>query len=172
MQAQLRFQPDDAAPHVNPDVYGHFSEHLGKCIYEGLWVGEDSQIPNVRGIRRDVVDALKAIKVPVLRWPGGCFADEYHWRDGIGPRAERPGIYNSHWGGVVETNHFGTHEFMDLCEQLGTKSYLSVNVGSGTVREMQDWVEYITSEADSPMANLRRKNGRKEPWKLPFVGVG
>jgi alpha-N-arabinofuranosidase len=172
MQAQLRFEPDENAPHVNPDVYGHFSEHLGKCIYEGLWVGEDSPIPNVRGIRSDVVNALKAIKVPVLRWPGGCFADEYHWKDGIGPRKDRPGIYNSHWGGVVETNHFGTHEFLDLCEQLGAKPYVSGNVGSGTVREMQEWVEYISSDADSPMANLRRKNGRKAAWKLPFFAVG
>lgn len=172
MQVQLRLEPDANAPHVNPDIYGHFSEHLGKCIYEGIWVGEESTIPNVRGIRSDVVAALKAMKVPVLRWPGGCFADEYHWRDGVGPRSERPGIYNSHWGGVVESNHFGTHEFFDLCEQIGAKPYVNGNVGSGTVKETQDWVEYMTSDADSPMANLRRKHGRKDPWKLPFFAVG
>ncbi|MHB8637752.1 MAG: alpha-N-arabinofuranosidase [Fimbriimonadaceae bacterium] len=172
MRAHLRFEPTDGAPNVNPDIYGHFAEHLGKCIYEGIWVGEESPTPNVRGIRSDVVKALRAIKVPVVRWPGGCFADEYHWMDGIGPRAKRPGIYNSHWGGVVESNHFGTHEFLDFCDQIGAKPYVSGNVGSGTVREMQDWVEYISSDANSPMANLRRKNGRKTPWKLPFFGVG
>lgn len=172
MQAQLRFEPDDHAPKVNKNIYGHFAEHLGHCIYEGLWVGEESAIPNTRGIRNDVVAALKELHIPVLRWPGGCFADEYHWRDGIGPREQRPGIYNSHWGGVVETNHFGTHEFLDLCEQLGAEPYICGNVGSGTVKEMQDWVEYMTSNTDSPMPTLRRMNGRAEPWKVPFFGVG
>lgn len=172
MQAQIKFEPSDSAPVVNPNVYGHFAEHLGRCIYEGLWVGEDSPIPNVRGIRKDVVAALKALDIPVLRWPGGCFADEYHWKDGIGPRDQRPAIFNTHWGGVVENNHFGTHEFFDLCEQLGCAPYVCGNVGSGEVREMQEWVEYITSSARSPMADLRRKNGRDEPWKLPYFGVG
>jgi alpha-N-arabinofuranosidase len=157
---------------ISKHIYGHFSEHLGRCIYEGIWVGEDSPIPNTRGIRNDVVAALKKIKVPNLRWPGGCFADEYHWKDGIGPRAQRPKIINTHWGGVVENNHFGTHEFMDLCEQLGTDPVVCGNVGSGTVQEMMEWVEYMTSDADSPMANLRRKNGRDKPWKLPFFAVG
>jgi alpha-N-arabinofuranosidase len=157
---------------VNPNIYGHFAEHLGRCIYEGVWVGEDSEIPNTRGIRNDVTEALRAINIPVLRWPGGCFADEYHWMDGIGPREERPGIYNSHWGGVVETNHFGTHEFLDLCEQLNTAPYICGNVGSGTVKEMQDWVEYMTSDSNSPMPNLRRKNGREKAWKVPYFGVG
>lgn len=157
---------------INRMIYGHFAEHLGRCIYEGFWVGENSSIPNTRGIRNDVVEALRKIKVPVLRWPGGCFADEYHWKDGIGPRESRPAMINTHWGGVVENNHFGTHEFMDLCEQLGTEPYISGNVGSGTVQEMMEWVEYITSDADSPMANLRRKNGRDRPWKLRYFGVG
>ncbi|MFZ4508407.1 MAG: alpha-N-arabinofuranosidase, partial [Fimbriimonas sp.] len=172
LQATVTLQPSESAPTINPNIYGHFSEHLGRCIYEGFWVGEDSPIPNTRGIRNDVVQALRAIKVPVLRWPGGCFADEYHWMDGIGPRESRPGIYNSHWGGVVESNHFGTHEFLDLCDQLGTKPYICGNVGSGTIKEMQDWVEYMTSDASSPMANLRRKNGQEKAWKIPYFGVG
>jgi alpha-N-arabinofuranosidase len=157
---------------VNRNVYGHFAEHLGRGIYEGLWVGPDSPIPNTRGIRNDVLTALKALNVPVLRWPGGCFADEYHWRDGIGPRAERPAMINTHWGGVVENNHFGTHEFMDLVEQLGADAYIVGNVGSGSVREMMEWVEYLTSPGNSPIANLRRKNGRDQPWRVPYFGVG
>lgn len=157
---------------ISRHIYGHFSEHLGRCIYEGYWVGEDSSIPNTRGIRRDVVEALKRIQIPNLRWPGGCFADTYHWKDGIGPRADRPSIVNTHWGGVTENNHFGTQEFLDLCEQLGCEPVICGNVGSGTVREMQEWVEYITFAGESPMADLRRKNGRDQPWKLRFFGVG
>lgn len=160
------------SPVIPRAIYGQFAEHLGHCIYGGIWVGEGSDIRNVRGIRTDVVAALKDIRIPVLRWPGGCFADEYHWMDGIGPREDRPSIYNSHWGGVVENNHFGTHEFFDLCEQLGCEAYVCGNVGSGTVREMKEWVEYMTSPAESPMANLRRKNGRSEPWRLHWFGVG
>ncbi|MGD9344877.1 MAG: alpha-N-arabinofuranosidase [Candidatus Aminicenantes bacterium] len=157
---------------IDKNIYGHFSEHLGRCIYEGYWVGEDSPIKNVRGIRQDVVGALKKIKIPVLRWPGGCFADEYHWKDGIGPRNERPTMVNTHWGKVTENNHFGTHEFLDLCAQLGCEPYICGNVGSGTVKEMQEWVEYITFDGLSPMADLRRRNGRNEPWKLKFFGLG
>jgi alpha-N-arabinofuranosidase len=157
---------------ISKYIYGHFAEHLGRCIYEGFWVGEDSPIPNTRGIRNDVVEALRKIRPAVLRWPGGCFADEYHWMDGIGPRAERPCMVNTHWGGVTENNHFGTHEFFDLCEMLGAEPYICGNVGSGTVREMQQWVEYITFDGQSPMANLRRKHGREQPWRLPFFGVG
>ncbi|MBN1274446.1 MAG: alpha-N-arabinofuranosidase [Candidatus Aminicenantes bacterium] len=157
---------------INKNIYGHFSEHLGRCIYEGFWVGENSSIPNTRGIRNDVVAALHRIKIPVLRWPGGCFADTYHWKDGIGPREKRPAMVNTHWGGVTENNHFGTHEFMDLCEQLGCAPYICGNVGSGTVQEMAEWVEYITFDGQSPMADLRRKNGREKAWKLPFFGVG
>lgn len=157
---------------IHRDIYGHFAEHLGRCIYEGFWVGEDSPIPNVRGIRRDVVEALRKLRIPVLRWPGGCFADEYHWKDGIGPREKRPQMINTHWGGVVENNHFGTHEFLDLCEQLGTEPYVCGNVGSGPVQEMMEWVEYMTSDADSPMANLRRQNGRHQPWAVRYFGVG
>jgi len=157
---------------IDRNIYGHFAEHLGRCIYEGLWVGEDSDIPNTRGIRSDVVAALKAIRVPVLRWPGGCFADEYHWRDGIGPRESRPAQVNTHWGGVTESNHFGTHEFMDLCEQLECAPYICGNVGSGDVREMQQWAEYITLGGGSVMSDLRKSNGRERAWKLPYFGVG
>jgi len=163
---------DLAAETISRHVYGHFSEHLGRCIYDGYWVGEDSPIPNVRGIRTDIVDALRKINIPNLRWPGGCFADEYHWRDGIGPKDRRPCMVNTHWGGVTENNHFGTHEFMDLCEQLGAEPYICGNVGSGTVREMQQWVEYITFGGVSPMADLRRANGRAEPWRIRYWGIG
>jgi alpha-N-arabinofuranosidase len=157
---------------INKNIYGHFAEHLGRCIYEGIWVGEDSEIPNTNGIRNDVLQALKNIQVPVLRWPGGCFADEYHWKDGIGPREDRKRMVNTHWGGVVENNHFGTHEFMMLCDMLGAEPYICGNVGSGTVQEMSEWVEYMTFEGESPMANWRRENGRDEPWKLKYFGVG
>ncbi len=170
--AKLVIHADQGKQTINRNIYGHFSEHLGRCIYEGLWVGDASPIPNTRGIRNDVVAALKKIRIPVLRWPGGCFADEYHWRDGIGPRPERPSMINTHWGGVTENNHFGTHEFLDLCEQLGCEPYICGNVGSGTVQEMQQWVEYITSGNISPMTDLRKKNGQEAPWKLRYFGVG
>ena len=163
---------DLPGPIVSRHLYGHFAEHLGECIYGGIFVGEGSPIPNVRGIRTDVVDALKAIAIPNLRWPGGCFADEYHWKDGIGPREDRPSMVNTHWGNVVEDNSFGTHEFMDLCEQLGTEPYISGNVGSGTVQEMADWVEYLTRGGNAPMSRLRRENGRDEPWKVKYWGIG
>ncbi|MBU7594305.1 alpha-N-arabinofuranosidase [Metabacillus halosaccharovorans] len=157
---------------INRNIYGHFAEHLGRCIYEGIWVGEDSPIPNTKGIRNDVLEALKQINIPVLRWPGGCFADEYHWKDGVGPRSGRKRMVNTHWGGVVENNHFGTHEFMMLCELLDCEPYICGNVGSGTVQEMSEWVEYMTFDGESPMANWRQENGREEPWKLTYFGVG
>jgi alpha-N-arabinofuranosidase len=169
---RLVIQADQPGAQISRNIYGQFSEHLGRCIYEGIWVGENSPIPNTRGIRNDVVEALKKIQVPVLRWPGGCFADEYHWKDGIGPRTNRPAMINTHWGGVTENNHFGTHEFMDFCAQIGAAPCICGNVGSGTVQEMMEWIEYITSDADSPMANLRRANGRAESWKLPYFAVG
>jgi alpha-L-arabinofuranosidase len=170
--ASFNLRADQAGPVINRNIYGHFAEHLGRCIYEGIWVGPDSPIPNTRGIRNDVVAALKKLNVPVLRWPGGCFADEYHWKDGIGPREKRPSMINTHWGGVVENNHFGTHEFMDLVEMLGCEAYICGNVGSGSVQEMMEWVEYLTSDAQSPMANLRRANGREKAWKVRYFGVG
>ncbi len=171
-ETSLVLRADQPGATVRPEVYGHFAEHLGRCIYGGIWVGEDSEIPNTRGIRKDTVEALRQLDIPVLRWPGGCFADEYHWKDGIGPRSERPAMINTHWGGVVENNHFGTHEFMDLVGQLGCEAYICGNVGSGTPQEMMEWVEYLTSAAESPMANLRRENGRDEPWVVKYFGVG
>ncbi len=170
--AKYYINPKVEKGHINPEIQGHFSEHLGRCIYGGLYVGEDSEIPNVNGMRSDVVEALKEIQVPVLRWPGGCFADEYHWMDGIGPKENRKKMINTHWGGVVEDNSFGTHEFMELCRQLGCKTYINGNVGSGSVREMSEWVEYMTFDGVSPMADMRVANGHKEPWKVDYFGVG
>ncbi|RBQ07968.1 alpha-N-arabinofuranosidase [Pedobacter miscanthi] len=157
---------------VSRHIYGHFSEHLGRCIYDGFWVGENSTIPNKGRIRLDIVDALKKIKVPNLRWPGGCFADEYHWRDGIGPRNQRPKMVNTNWGGVTEDNSFGTHEFLDLCQMLDCEPYIAGNVGSGTVEEMAKWVEYLNFDGVSPMTAIRSQNGREKPWKVSFWGVG
>jgi alpha-L-arabinofuranosidase len=157
---------------ISKDIYGHFSEHLGACIYGGIWVGPDSKIPNTNGIRNDVLFALREIKIPNLRWPGGCFADTYHWKDGIGPQTKRASIVNIHWGGVTEDNSFGTHEFMKLTELLGCDAYINGNVGSGTVREMSEWVEYLTSDADSPVTRLRKENGREDPWKVRFFAIG
>ncbi|WP_438481354.1 alpha-N-arabinofuranosidase [Oleiharenicola lentus] len=170
--ATLTLNANKPGPIINRNIYGHFAEHLGRCIYEGIWVGPDSPIPNTRGLRNDVIAALKNLNIPVLRWPGGCFADEYHWKDGIGPRESRPSVFNSHWGGVVENNHFGTHEFMDLCEILGTEPYIAVNVGSGTVKEMMEWIDYLTSDAQTPMANMRRAHGREKAWKVKYLGIG
>ena len=169
---RLVVNADQGRHRISKHIYGHFSEHLGRCIYEGFWVGEASPIPNTRGIRNDTVAALREIGIPNLRWPGGCFADEYHWMEGVGPREQRQSIVNTHWGGVTENNHFGTHEFMDLCEQLDCEPYICGNLGSGTVREMQQWVEYLTFEGESPMTDLRRANGREAPWKIRFWGVG
>ncbi|MCZ8511845.1 alpha-N-arabinofuranosidase [Paenibacillus filicis] len=169
---KVTIQTDHTRGKISRHIYGHFSEHLGRCIYEGIWVGEESPIPNTEGMRSDVLEALKALQIPVLRWPGGCFADEYHWKDGIGPQEHRKRMVNTHWGGLVENNHFGTHEFLRLCELLDCEPYISGNVGSGTVQEMSEWVEYITFPGDSPMANLRRENGRQDPWKLKYFGVG
>ncbi|MCH5230658.1 MAG: alpha-N-arabinofuranosidase [Muribaculaceae bacterium] len=171
IQVEIKPMPSENPVVVAPEIYGQFAEHLGRCIYGGIWVGEDSEIPNINGYRSDVVEAFRDLKIPVLRWPGGCFADEYHWRDGIGPREKRPTMVNSNWGGTVEDNSFGTHEFFNFCELLGIEPYLSANVGSGTVEEMAKWVEYITA-VDGPMAKERAANGRKEPWKLKYLGIG
>lgn len=170
--AKLVINEEKVFGHIEPEVYGQFSEHLGRGIYEGIFVGENSDIPNTKGMRNDVVEALKELKVPVLRWPGGCFADEYHWKDGIGPKETRKKMINTHWGGVVEDNSFGTHEFMELCDQLGCKKYINGNLGSGTVAEMSEWVEYMTFNGVSPMADMRKKNGHEEPWTVEYFGVG
>lgn len=163
---------NDIKGHINCEIYGHFSEHLGRCIYNGIFVGEDSKIPNIHGIRTDIVEAFKNINMPVLRWPGGCFADEYHWKDGIGDKKSRKKMINTNWGGVVEDNSFGTHEFMELCELIGCEPYIAGNVGSGTVRELSEWIEYMTFDGVSPMADLRKENGRQKPWKLKYLGIG
>ena len=162
----------DKRSHINPEIYGHFSEHLGRCIYNGMYVGENSEIPKINGVRKDVIEAFKEIKMPVLRWPGGCFADEYHWKDGIGEKSQRKKMINTNWGGVTEDNSFGTNEFFDLCEEIGCEPYLAGNLGSGTVQELSEWIEYITFDGVSPMADLRRKNGREKPWKLKYLGIG
>lgn len=170
--AKLYINEKNKLGHINEEIYGNFSEHLGRCIYEGIYVGENSEIPNTNGMRNDVVAALREMKLPVLRWPGGCFADEYHWKDGIGPKETRKKMVNTHWGGVTEDNSFGTHEFFELCEQIGCKTYINGNVGSGTVQEMSEWVEYMTFDGVSPMAELRRKNGHEKAWKVDYFGVG
>ena len=169
---QLVIIANHPGPIISKDIYGHFSEHLGACIYGGIWVGPDSKIPNTNGIRNDVLAALREIKVPNLRWPGGCFADTYHWKDGIGPQSKRASIVNTNWGGVTENNSFGTNEFMKLTELLGCDAYINGNVGSGTVREMAEWVEYLTSGAESPMTMLRKQNGRETPWKVKYFAIG
>ncbi len=158
---------------ISRHIYGHFSEHLGHCIYGGFYVGEiNTAIPNIHGVRTDVIDALKALKIPNLRWPGGCFADTYHWKDGIGPKSARPSMVNTWWGGVTEDNSFGTHDFLDMCELLGAEPYLSANVGSGTVQELSEWIQYVNHPGKSPMAELRRKNGRDQPWRVKYWGIG
>ncbi len=168
--AYLKYNSAQVLSHIHPEIYGHFTEHLGRCIYHGIYTGKDSTIPNTDGIRNDIVSALREIAVPVLRWPGGCFADEYHWKDGVG--AQRSPILNTHWGGVVEDNSFGTHEFFELCGLLGCKAYLAGNTGSGTVQELAEWVQYITGNSEMPMGKLRSENGREEPWDLAYLGIG
>ncbi|GHV12487.1 intracellular exo-alpha-L-arabinofuranosidase 2 [Clostridia bacterium] len=168
---KLTISPANEGGTINKNIFGHFAEHLGRCIYDGLYVGENSKIPNINGVRTDIIEALKNIKVPVLRWPGGCFAEEYHWKDGIGPKDKRKPMRNNAWSGV-EDNSFGTHEFMDLCERIGCEPYLCGNISSGTVREMSEWVEYVSYDGDTPMTRLRAENGRKEPWELKYFAVG
>ena len=164
---------DQAETKIDKHIYGHFSEHLGRCIYGGFYVGEgNSKIPNTKGVRNDVVDALKKLKVPNLRWPGGCFADTYHWKDGIGPKDKRPTMVNTWWGGVTEDNSFGTHDFLDMCELIGTEPYLAANVGSGTVQEFTEWIQYVNFDGVSPMSKLRKENGREKPWNVKLWGVG
>jgi len=158
---------------INKHIYGHFSEHLGRCIYGGFYVGEgNAKIPNTQGVRNDVVDALKKLKVPNLRWPGGCFADTYHWKDGVGPKKDRPTMVNTWWGGVTEDNSYGTHDFLNMCELIGAEPYLSANVGSGTVQEVSDWIQYTNFDGVSPMSGWRKENGRDKPWNVKFWGVG
>ena len=168
----ISLNPGEAKHVINKHIYGHFAEHLGRSIYDGFYVGEKSGIPNTNGIRNDVVDALKKLKVANLRWPGGCFADTYHWKDGIGPKDKRPTIVNTWWGGVTENNSFGTHDFLNMCELLGTEPYLAGNMATGTPQELIDWVQYVNFSGESPMSKLRRENGREKPWNVKFWGVG
>lgn len=170
-RATATVRADTPGPTYDRRIFTQFAEHLGTGIYGGLWVGTNSKIPNTRGFRNDVVGALKRLGVPVIRWPGGCFADEYHWREGVGARAKRPVKINTHWGGVTEPNTVGTHEFMELAEQIGAEAYVAGNVGNGTPQEMAEWVEYMTAPAGS-LADERAKNGHKAPWKVPYFGVG
>jgi alpha-N-arabinofuranosidase len=172
MKAKVTIVLDEKIGTINRNVFGHFAEHLGRCVYEGIWVGEDSPIPNVRGIRTDVVEALKKVDPPVLRWPGGCFADDYNWRDGIGPRSSRPQRFNIHWGNAQESNHFGTHEFIDLCRQIGAEPYISLNMGTGSPREAREWVEYCNGTGDSTLTAERRRNGSAEPFNIKYWGIG
>ncbi|WP_257666349.1 alpha-N-arabinofuranosidase [Parapedobacter tibetensis] len=158
---------------ISKHIYGHFAEHLGRCIYDGFYVGEgNTSVPHTEGIRNDVIEALKKLNIPNLRWPGGCFADTYHWKDGIGPKDNRPTIVNTWWGGVTEDNSFGTHDFLNMCELLGTEPYLAGNVASVEVQELADWVQYVNHAGKSPMADLRRENGREKPWNVTYWGVG
>ena len=169
---EVEIIPNENAPEISRHIYGHFAEHLGRSIYGGIYVGEDSPIPNTRGVRNDIIQALKDIKIPNLRWPGGCFADTYYWKDGVGPKEDRPSIVNQWWGGVTEDNSFGTHDFLNLAEELGAEPYLAANVGSGTVEEFTDWIQYVNHAEGSPMAKWRKENGREEPWNVKYWGVG
>jgi alpha-N-arabinofuranosidase len=171
-QNTVMLDADSTRQTISRMIYGHFAEHLGHLIYGGLFVGDTSTIPNTNGIRNDVIAALRKLKVPVLRWPGGCFADTYHWKDGIGPKEKRPAIVNTNWGGVTEDNSFGTHDFLRLCELLGAEPYLAGNVGSGAVQELADWVQYVNFDGRSPLSDLRRQNGRDPAWKVKYWGVG
>ncbi len=172
-QNRITLLSDSAGAVISRNIYGHFAEHLGHCIYNGFYVGDTNrEIPNTQGVRNDVIAALKNLQIPNLRWPGGCFADTYHWKDGIGPKGERPSMVNKWWGGVTEDNSFGTHDFLNMCELLGAAPYLSGNVGSGTVQELSDWVQYVNFDGKSPMSELRRKNGRDKPWGVKFWGIG
>ncbi|WP_301924255.1 alpha-N-arabinofuranosidase [Ferruginibacter sp.] len=171
-QNNLAVNTDAGKVKISRNIYGHFAEHLGHCIYGGFYVGDTSSIPNTNGVRNDIIDALKKLKIPNLRWPGGCFADTYHWKDGIGPKDKRPAMVNKWWGGVTEDNSFGTHDFLNMCELLGAEPYLSGNVGSGTVQELADWVQYTNFKGKSPMSDLRTQNGRTAPWKVKLWGIG
>src|SRR6188768_3837971 len=169
-KVELTIDTTKPGPTINRNIFGQFAEHLGYGVYEGIWVGSDSRIPNTRGIRNDVVNALKAIKVPNVRYPGGCFADEYHWRKGVG--SKRAVTLNPNWGGVIEPNTFGTHEYLDFLDQIGSEAFLSVNVGSGTPQEAAEWLEYLTTDQPTALAKERAANGHPAPYKIPYLGLG
>lgn len=172
-QTSIMFNVDSAKTKINKNIYGHFAEHLGRCIYDGFYVGDSNKtIPNTEGVRNDIIAALRKMKIPLLRWPGGCFADTYHWKDGVGPKNKRPAMVNTWWGGVTEDNSFGTHDFLNMCERLGADPYLAGNVGSGTVQELSQWLQYVNFDGKSPMSDWRRQNGRDKPWHVKYWGVG
>lgn len=172
-QNTITLDASKAKDTINKNIYGHFAEHLGHCIYGGIYIGDNKKISNKNGIRLDVVDALKKLKTPVLRWPGGCFADTYHWRDGIGPKEKRKPIENMTWGGIREDNSFGTHEFLELCEMINAEPYLAINMGSGSVQEAMGWVQYVNHpNGISHLTELRQQNGRATPWHVKYWGVG
>ncbi len=172
-QTEIVLNTDSVAQKINKNIYGHFAEHLGRCIYDGFYVGDSNKkIPNTEGVRNDVIAALRKMKIPLLRWPGGCFADTYHWKDGVGPKDKRPTMVNTWWGGVTEDNSFGTHNFLNMCEQLDADPYLSGNVGSGTVQEFSQWLQYVNFDGKSPMSDWRRQNGRDKPWNVKYWGIG
>lgn len=172
-QTKITLNTDLGTTQINKHIYGHFAEHLGRCIYDGMYIGEkNTKIPNTDGVRNDIIQALKELKVPNLRWPGGCFADAYQWKDGVGPKENRPKMVNVWWGGVTEDNSFGTHDFLNLCEKIGAEPYLAGNVGSGTVKDLSDWVTYVNHPGGSPMADWRKQNGREKPWNVKMWGVG
>jgi len=170
--ASVVIHADQPGPRIDRHIYGQFAEHLGHGIYEGVWVGEHSRIPNVHGFRKDVIAALRELKVPVVRWPGGCFADEYHWRDGIGPRSSRPVTLNTNWGGVPETNAFGTHEFLEFAQLIGADAYVNGNLGTGSPREMAEWLQYMTADSPTSLTAERARNGHPKPWKIAYFAVG
>ncbi len=168
----ITIKTDQGKYQINKNVYGHFVEHLGRCIYDGIYIGDSSYVPNRDGVRNDIIEALVDLKVPVIRWPGGCFADTYHWKDGIGDKSQRPKMVNQWWGGITEDNSFGTHDFLNFCEAINAAPYLAGNVGSGEVKELSDWVQYVNHSEGSPMAGLRIENGQQDPWKVKYWGVG
>ncbi|HEY2590315.1 MAG TPA: alpha-L-arabinofuranosidase C-terminal domain-containing protein, partial [Steroidobacteraceae bacterium] len=170
--AHIVIRPDAPGPKIDRHIFGQFAEHLGRGIYDGVWVGEHSPIPNTRGFRNDVIAALRELHVPVVRWPGGCFADEYHWRDGIGPPAKRPVTLNTNWGGVPESNAVGTHEFLDFAQLIGADAYIDANLGTGSPREMAEWLQYLTSGTPTSLTAERARNGHSKPWKIAYFGVG
>jgi alpha-N-arabinofuranosidase len=171
-QTTIDISDADSKVKISRNIYGHFAEHLGRCIYDGFYVGESSKIPNTNGVRNDIINALKKMKIPVLRWPGGCFADTYHWKDGIGPKDKRPSMVNRWWGGVTENNGFGLHDFLNMCELLGAEPYLAGNIATGTVQEFADFVLYTNTNTKNPMSDWRKQNGRNKPWNVKYWGVG
>lgn len=171
-QTNIIVQADNGMETINKNIYGHFAEHLGHCIYGGFYVGDTSSVANTNGVRNDIIEALKKLKVPCLRWPGGCFADTYQWKNGIGPKSKRPVIVNRWWGGVTEDNSFGTHDFLNMCKEIGADPYLAANVGSGTVQDLVDWIQYVNFDGVSPMSTLRKENGQEKPWNVKLWGVG